>query len=223
MVEGAVEEELDEVERTDAVQFLIQLGTDKVSSGEISPERALELIENLRGMGPKADEFIDEFVTAIGEIEPVEEAVQPMNLAEWRKSRVVDDTLPSGLAVKYKKVSLLDMAAEGLIPETLTKYLENAMSGNQVKFDLKELERLSPALNAVAKASLAYPPVADEADDTHLAVNELPIEDRIYLFERVNKEAVKLRPFRGEKGQPGHAAPNGKGIRPPTKRNNRRK
>lgn len=138
-----------------------------------------------------------------------------MKLNEWREKRQTTLTLPSGLEVKVKRISLLDLVGSGKIPNTLYGMVKKVDSG-KVKLEPEALQELGPLLNAVAVGCLVEPAIADTADETHIGVDELPFEDKLFLFQWSNEEAKRLAPFRGEQAGDLGAVPGGDDIQQPT-------
>jgi len=48
------------------------------------------------------------------------------------------------------------------------------------------------------KASLVEPAIGDKADEAHILYSELTFEDKMFVFNFMNREAQSLRPFRNE-------------------------
>ena len=115
-----------------------------------------------------------------------------MNLQEWREAQRsgAEYTLPSGLDVTLKPVSLLDMAAGKSIPQTLIGPVNDviANAANAVP-SLDNLAAMGPVVDLVASACLVSP-----AD---LSIAELPFGDKLAIFEWANGgEQKKLANFR---------------------------
>lgn len=127
-----------------------------------------------------------------------------MDLAAWRKSRIFQVVTPSGLAITMKRVSLMDLVTQGTVPDSLLGFFDLAMKSakksadgqGKVEMEAEQIPELVQAFNAVAKACVIDPPLADEADDEHLSVDELPFNDKGFIFEKANEEAESLKPFR---------------------------
>ncbi len=119
-----------------------------------------------------------------------------MNLQEWREKRQrgEDATLPSGLVVRLRKVSLLDLAEQGRIPTTLAPKISEIASGKTPSLRLDQIGEMAEAINIVAAACLVEP------DD--LDVAELPYDDRLAIFQWAGEVSTKLQFFRGESPQP---------------------
>ena len=127
-----------------------------------------------------------------------------MKLQQWRE-RGEDVTLPSGLEVKMRRVKLLDLAVLGDgIPAPLVDTLNQMMGGegskNKTDGRFSAFAAELPMFNAVAKVAIVEPLVADEADEEHLGVEELSVEDRLFVFNWNFERAggVALEPFREE-------------------------
>ena len=120
-----------------------------------------------------------------------------MNLSEWRRLRQQGEELglPSGLVVNLRQVSLMDLAEQGRIPETLQPQFEQYMnSDDQDDITLDAFASLSELVNLVAKACLVGPEGLD--------VSELPFMDRLAIFKWANRANVQLQPFRSEELKP---------------------
>ena len=122
-----------------------------------------------------------------------------MNLDEWRSKRQQgeDATLPSGLQVQLRQVSMLDMAAKGQIPQALKPKIEELMqggSGKAAKVTLGSLGQYVEVIDLVVGACLAGP--------DGLAVDELTYQDKIAIFNWANEVSGKLQLFRPEQKEP---------------------
>ena len=141
-----------------------------------------------------------------------------LSLAEWRARQIEDVVLPSGLAVRVKRVGLKELAAQGRIPETLLGIIQQAMDGSgeegspKIKIQLKDLGAIGEVYNLVAAACIVEPKLADQADDEHLSVDELPFEDKEFIFERSNQEAASLAPFPSGGAAGDGASPDGQDL-----------
>lgn len=138
---------------------------------------------------------------------------------QWRASLEATETLQlsKGPAVIKTSVSLLDLAAAGQIPTTLLLELDEI--GNKAKNDpmaagAESLAKMAPAVNAVAIAAFVDPPLAMEADEDHLAVATIPFQDRLAVFQRLNRGVEPLRPFLPEDRKPDGTAHSGDDVSP---------
>ena len=116
-----------------------------------------------------------------------------MKLEQWRASRQEGEAfvLPSGLEVRLKKVSMLDLVHGGQIPSDLrAPVAEVTKRRPDQPVDLADLEKFGPVLDLVAQACIVQPQGLDLA--------ELPTTDKQEIFNWANTAAGKLRPFRPE-------------------------
>ena len=161
-----------------------------------------------------------------------------MNLEEWKKARAEGEefTLPSGLDVKLRKVTALDLVLAGSIPTTLYATIDQYISAAG-GVDAERFREFEPMVNAVCEACFASPRVVNPHPDPHpdprpspltagtapaptamgegvIAVTDLPIEDRLAVFEWANRASGALRKFRAEQDADVGAAQSGEGIQP---------
>lgn len=113
-----------------------------------------------------------------------------MNLEQWRARQAGEDfTLPSGLDVRLKRVSLLDLVQGGRIPQTLHAPVAEMMKRKpDAGVELADLEKFGGVLDLVAAACLVGPDGLDVA--------ELPAADKQAIFNWANEAAGRLQPFR---------------------------
>lgn len=133
-------------------------------------------------------------------------AAKRVNLAEWRASRIHERTLPSGLTVKIRDVSMTDLMFTGKLPDAIVSMAkESAESGNN-EFDIesisKNTEQFNSMLNTLVELCLMEPKIGSVADDDHILLAELPADDKMDIFSFVNRGAEELRPFREGEDQP---------------------
>jgi hypothetical protein len=127
----------------------------------------------------------------------VTEEKQGINLAAWRESLYFNEVLPSGLAVKMKRVSLLDLAAVGGVPEPLLALATGKKA--EMEFTGEALQEVLKAFDTTAMACLVEPPAKEgESSDTHVGLSDLHYEDKEFIFERANEGVMKIAPFRKE-------------------------
>jgi len=126
-----------------------------------------------------------------------------MDLKEWRKKREEGElfTLPSGLDVRVRRVSLLDLAEHGEIPAPLAAMVNAVLDTEVHALTVDDVPEYGRTIDLVVKAVMVSPPVADEPDETHVAVSEIPMKDRLALYNWANQREA-LRPFPGKTGQP---------------------
>lgn len=134
------------------------------------------------------------------------EAAKRVNLAEWRASRIHELTLPSGLTVKVRDVSMTDLMFTGRLPDSIVAMATEAAEKGQAEFDLanvmKNTEQFNAMLNTLVELCLVEPKIGTQADDEHILLAELPADDKMAIFSFVNREADNLRPFREGEDKP---------------------
>lgn len=138
-----------------------------------------------------------------------------MKLGEWREKERVTVELPSGLSMTIRRrVTLTDLAARGSIPAPLVGLVDEFIAGgaNVSISNASDFAKYGEVLGLVVKAAAIDPPVADAGDEGHVGLDELPLEDKIFVFNLVHQEADKLAPFRPQPLAALGAAPGGEGI-----------
>jgi hypothetical protein len=132
-------------------------------------------------------------------------------LAEWRKSQRHEWTLPSGLSVITRDVSIMDLALTGSIPEPLmTAIMNQAEKQGGVDLNVfKAFPEFGRLIDELVKLCMIEPQIAEVADDEHIALLELNFSDRMAIFNWANREVAALEPFRKEPGQPVQTAQPG--------------
>ncbi len=125
------------------------------------------------------------------------DAKRAEKMRAWRATRRAAVTLSSGLEVLLKKVAVLDLAAHGEIPQTLSAIADEFVNG-KTEIKLEEFPRFAGLVNAVVCACVIDPPLGEVEDDAHLTLDEIPMEDRIEIFRWANEGASALEPFRAK-------------------------
>lgn len=127
------------------------------------------------------------------------------DLANWRAGRLHDLTLPSGLQVKVTDVTMTDLIFTGKLPPALMAMAEKAAQDGAQEMDLSAISQnaaeFGQLLDALVKLCVKDPPMADHGDDTHLGLDELPGDDKMFIFNWINRETAAVQPFRDE-GKP---------------------
>jgi len=137
-----------------------------------------------------------------------------MNLKAWREQRAMGEafTLPSGLDVKLKRVTLLDLVTQGKIPTTLSAQANEVHTSG--KLPLTRFAEFEPLINIVVAACIVEPtPELERMHSDNVFIPDLPIDDRLAVFTWAGSEAAPLRKFCGESREPVDAAQSGEGIR----------
>lgn len=122
-------------------------------------------------------------------------------LADWRASRVHEMTLPSGLAVKLRDVTMTDLLFTGKLPPAFADMAEKAVKENEGgAVDLKEMFKnaadFAVMLNALVSIALVEPKIGEFADDETITLGEMPNDDKMFIFNWANREVSQLTSFR---------------------------
>jgi hypothetical protein len=134
------------------------------------------------------------------------ETAKRMNLADWRASRLHDLTLPSGLPVTVRDVTMTDLLLTGKLPASFVDMAEEAAQNGGSGFDLKQLakngEDFRLMLDSLVNVALVSPRIGAQADDEHITLAELPNDDKMAIFNFVNREVNALQSFREGQAEP---------------------
>lgn len=129
-----------------------------------------------------------------------------VNLAEWRASRVHELSLPSGLQVKVRDVTMTDLMLTGKLPEGIMGMMTDLAQSGAQEADLglvtKNAQEFNALLNALVQLCLVEPKIGDTADDEHILLAEIPSDDKLTLFNFLNRGAEQVRPFREGEAEP---------------------
>ena len=133
-------------------------------------------------------------------------AAKAQNLAIWRASRLHEVNLPSGLTVKLRDVSMTDLLFTGKLPESMLDIAQQAGDGGASSVDLKQLAKsgqdFAGLMNEIVRLCLVEPKIGDVADDTHITLDELNGDDKMFIFNWANREVEQIRPFRQGEAEP---------------------
>ena len=130
--------------------------------------------------------------------EPAEEK-RFESLAAWRASdrAGIEKTLPnSGLVVRLRRVSLLDLAEAGGIPAPLAGMVDDVLAAGTKAVSVEQFGKYADVINLVVRAAIVFPVIEDMPGENCLGVKELPMYDRIAIFEWANEGAQSLKKFR---------------------------
>jgi hypothetical protein len=134
-------------------------------------------------------------------------------LQEWRATRQRVWTLPAcGLEVTTRKVDLFDLVVSGQIPETLDTLAKRAA---KVGFGIEDLQEFMPLIDLTVKLCLVAPLPGEQADAEHVRLDEIPISDRMEIFNWANGVAADLAPFRRQPPSDVEPAPAGHDVPQP--------
>lgn len=133
------------------------------------------------------------------------ETAKRMNLAQWRASRLHELTLPSGLPATVRDVTMTDLLLTGKLPASFVDLAEDAAKSGGSGIDLKELtkngEDFRAMLDALVSIALVAPEIGTVADGSHITLEELPNDDKMAIFNFVNREVTALQSFREGKNE----------------------
>jgi hypothetical protein len=147
--------------------------------------------------------------TALANMEQSTQAKR-ITLAEWRSNRIHERTLPSGLQVKIRDVSMTDLMFTGKLPDVIVNMAKDSAEKGGAEFDLESIAKNSAdfnqMLNTLVELCLLEPKIGNVADDEHILLAELPADDKMDIFTFVNRGAEPLRPFREGEDEPAETA-----------------
>ncbi len=125
-----------------------------------------------------------------------ETELTPTSITDWRNSRFKLFILPSGNIIKLKRVALIDLIAQGEIPDTLSGLAANVVSkSNLSTLSVEDLKRYAEIVDIVVLAAAAEPKIARTGSDEALGIDEIPWVDKTQIFAWCNGLASALRPF----------------------------
>lgn len=134
------------------------------------------------------------------------------NLKKWRASRLHEMTMPSGLDVVIRDVDIASVVFEGNIPNTLMDVIGNdefqALSEEEAGKKLlgEHKNDFNALMRQLISASLVEPAIGDASDDSHILYGELSFEDKMHIFNFLNRDVQAVRSFRDESTKPGTAS-----------------
>ena len=129
-----------------------------------------------------------------------------VNLAAWRASRIHERTLPSGLTVKLRDVTMTDLMLTGKLPDSIMSLMTDTAKAGEKEFDLETITKntveWNQMLTTLMELSLVEPQIGDMADEEHILLAEIPSDDKLDIFNFLNRGAEDLQPFREGEEQP---------------------
>jgi hypothetical protein len=133
------------------------------------------------------------------------EQAKRVTLAEWRASRLHEMDLPSGLHVTVRDVTMTDLLLTGKLPPAFVDIAQDAATKGD-SLDLKEFAEKGAEfrvmLDALVEIALVQPLIGASADETHITLEELPNDDKMAIFNFVNREVTALQSFREGEDKP---------------------
>ena len=143
------------------------------------------------------------------------QAARRAMLAEWRSRQLQELTLPSGLVVFLRDVTVTDLAMTGKLPPSIIDLAEKTNEEGKQELSLKELlgnvSEVNILLDMLPCLAVVEPPIAEIADDDHIGVNEISKDDKMFLLQWVFRETPVVTPFRNE-GKPVHPGSDGQTV-----------
>lgn len=138
-------------------------------------------------------------------------------LAQFRTNQIKELPLPSGTVVFVKDVTMTDLMLTGKLPDMLLDIAQEAASEGQASLDLKKISKngseFKTLLDLLARLCVVEPPIADQGDDDHLGIDELNGDDKMAIFNWVNREVEQIKSFREGSLEPVEALQSGNRIR----------
>jgi hypothetical protein len=123
-------------------------------------------------------------------------------LAMWRAGRVHELSLPSGLVVQVTDVTMTDLLFTGKLPPALVTMAEQSAKGGKAEMDLQSISQnageFGQLLDALVMICVKDPPMAAHGDAEHLGIDEIPGDDKMFIFNWINRESAAVQPFRDE-------------------------
>jgi hypothetical protein len=126
-----------------------------------------------------------------------------VDLQAWREQRAQGEFVLDlgGLEIGFRRLGMLDLAAAGEIPAPLTGQVQELIDKGQMRLDVAEFSRYAEVVNLVIMKAAVNPPVTPEPSDETVGIEEIPMLDRVQVFNKLSG-AAPLRPFRGEQEAP---------------------
>lgn len=140
-----------------------------------------------------------------------------MNVQEWRKSKIVSGTLPSGLEIVFKKnVKIEAIFGTGDVPTPLLAMATGAANGETSNQDaVKQLPALIALADSMIKETWVSPLVTDEPTDDTVTLAEIDDGDKIAFFTYManNLEGLgEAKSFRVKSRTNGNAPHGSEGV-----------
>jgi hypothetical protein len=137
-------------------------------------------------------------------------------LAQWRENQKHEATLPSGLVIMLRDVTMTDLLFTGKLPQSMLTIAQAAATDESSKIDLKDLASnghdLKLLVNELVLLCVVEPKIAETPDEDHIGIDELNGDDKMFIFNWVNREVEQIRPFREGENQPVAVIQPGNGV-----------
>ena len=142
------------------------------------------------------------------------------NLAQWRASKRHEIALPSGLMVVLRDVTMTDLLFTGKLPASMLDMAQSAADNGNSAIDLKSLagkgNDFKLLMDELVLLCVVEPRIAETPGDEQISVDELSGEDKMFIFNWVNREVEPVRSFREGEDEPVAALQPGNGVRAKT-------
>lgn len=117
----------------------------------------------------------------------------------WRKAKREGKllTTASGLVLRVRDLTLIDLVKAGHIPQPLVGAVEVIFNKGRLTMD--EAIKSLPALEAVVKAAVVHPKIVDgvtDADDA-VGLDEMTTDEKLSVVNYVNSAPIGLFNFLG--------------------------
>lgn len=138
----------------------------------------------------------------------------PITFAEWRKEKRIiqegiEQPLLSGLVVRMRPVQPDTLLRSGRVPDLLTPLVIKSLYESvreeldafvfEPRKQTEETLQMIESVNVVVEAALVYPRVvAKPTADDEIAIDELSLSDRMWIFRLAFMPAELLSRFRYE-------------------------
>ncbi|MBN1814712.1 MAG: hypothetical protein JXA14_22925 [Anaerolineae bacterium] len=140
------------------------------------------------------------------------------SITKWRsKNKPEEVTLPSGNVALLRRVHILELARGGAIPTVLATMMsgDGKVSTNPADMlkNADDLTEMLDMIDAVVMRAFVQPKLGKEATDEQLAIGEVNVTDRMFVFRWCNGEAEQLGPFRPKPEAGVESTPAGEDLR----------
>ncbi len=143
-----------------------------------------------------------------------------INLAEWRASQLHELLLPSGLTITLKDITMTELMLSGQLPGSILAVAEEVKANGQQSIDLKQIAKngaeFGAMLNMIVKLSLIWPKLGDVPDDETATLDDFSGDDKMAIFNFINREVEQLKSFREGEDKPVAAIQHGDSLRETT-------
>lgn len=144
-------------------------------------------------------------------------------VARFRFEQVKEmpEPLPvSGMSVFVRNVTMMDLIFTGTLPDPLMDVIQELQQSGTEEVDLKKIARngaeFRMMVDALVMIAVVEPPIAETGDDEHIGISEMAGDDKMAIFNWLNREVKAMRSFRQQENQSLAFVQPGDGIRAET-------